>query len=527
MHIATDGESYGHHHPHGDMGLAYALNIIENTEGVDLCNYARFLELQPPEYQVEIHENSSWSCAHGIERWRSDCGCSTRGDWHQQWRGPLRDALDWLRDQLIPLFEANLKKLITDPWAARNDYIEVINDRSQQQHFLQSHFRRQFSREEAIQVLKWMELQRHAMLMYTSCGWFFDELSGLETTQILKYAARVMQLARELVDIDFEPEFIKRLEKIPSNLPELANGAIIYQSYIKPLIIDLFNVSAHLAASLPFSEYNENIGLFCYEINLSESRRAEAGKVKLYSGLMEVQSQITSESIEVWYALLYQGDQNLLCAIRNPDDQLESMEDEFYEYFEKGEIFELVKLFDQHFGEKTTSLRDLFYDMKRQITDQILSSITGELENRYHEFISNNAALLYFISDLQMPLPKAVAQSITYIINQDILNYLKQDERDQEKLDNLLQLVKRFNIKLDEAIRFEAGKRFKAYAVDLEKTPDDMDLINAVIATVRQINTLPLKINYWHLQNMVKQLLSTANLRPLLTELGKELNLEV
>ncbi|MCW8451470.1 DUF3536 domain-containing protein [Legionella quinlivanii] len=529
MHIATDGESYGHHHAHGDMGLAYALNIIENTEDVELINYGYFLELQPPQYQVEIHENSSWSCAHGIERWRSDCGCSTRQDWHQQWRGPLRSALDWLRDQLIPAFETSLKTLLHDPWRARNDYIEVLNDRSKQSDFLKHHARHPLSALEEIQVLKWMELQRHTMLMYTSCGWFFDEISGLETTQILKYAARAIQLAKELTDVDYESEFIDRLSEVPSNLPEFANGARIYELFIKPLVIDLFKVSAHLAVSLPFSEYkeSESIPIFCYEVNLIESKEAEAGKVKLFSGLMNVRSQITRESIQVWYALLYQGDQNLICAIRSPDPQLGTVENELFELFEKGEIFELVKLFEQHFGEATTSLRDLFHDMKLKITGQILSSVTSELENRYHEFMNNNAALLYFISDLHMPMPKAVAQSIAYIVNKDLFDYFNDEERNPEVLENLFQLVNRFNIPLDDSIRFRAGHLVKHYAIQLENQPVNTELLTELVDFIKQMNTLPLQINYWHLQNVVKQLLAADNPNPLLKSLGEALNLEV
>ena len=133
VHVATDGESYGHHHRHGDMALSYCLHVIEQTPDVELSNYGEFLERNPPTHQVEIHENSSWSCVHGVERWQETCGCNTgRPGWHQEWRRPLRQAFDALRDTLVPLFEQEGAAFLADPWKARNDYLEVVMDRSRE-----------------------------------------------------------------------------------------------------------------------------------------------------------------------------------------------------------------------------------------------------------------------------------------------------------------------------------------------------------------------------------------------------------
>jgi alpha-amylase/alpha-mannosidase (GH57 family) len=175
VHIATDGESYGHHHRFGDMALAYTLSHIESFGIAQLTNYGEFLEKHLPTHEVQIFENSSWSCIHGVNRWRSNCGCNIGGrpEWNQEWRAPLRDALDWLRDQLAGRFEEKAKEYLTDPWAARDDYIAVILNREEDNinRFLQRHAARELSREEKETVLKLMEIQRHAMLMYTSCGW--------------------------------------------------------------------------------------------------------------------------------------------------------------------------------------------------------------------------------------------------------------------------------------------------------------------------------------------------------------------
>lgn len=233
IHIATDGESYGHHHRFGEMSLAYALEQLDNTDQVALTNYGQFLEIQPPAFEVDIKPNSSWSCPHGIERWRNNCGCNAGQGFQQEWRGPLRAVLDWLRDQLVPVYETTLRQYVKDPWAARNDYIMVINDREQFDRFIQLHATRRLNHQEKMLVLKWCELQRFALLMYTSCGWFFDELSGIETIQIIRYAGRVIQLANHLTSINYEIEFLKRLEMVPSNLETFGNGATIYHQFVK------------------------------------------------------------------------------------------------------------------------------------------------------------------------------------------------------------------------------------------------------------------------------------------------------
>jgi alpha-amylase/alpha-mannosidase (GH57 family) len=203
VHIATDGESYGHHHRYGDMALACALHYIESGNLADLTNYAEYLEKYPPTHEVEIRENSSWSCAHGVERWRRDCGCNTQANpgWNQGWRAPLREAMDWLRDNLIPIYEGEMASYVQDPWQARDDYIKVILNRSARNEvildgsvqsveaFHSRHVIRELSEEEKVKVLKLLEMQRCAMLMYTSCGWFFDEISGIETVQVMRYAS--------------------------------------------------------------------------------------------------------------------------------------------------------------------------------------------------------------------------------------------------------------------------------------------------------------------------------------------------
>ncbi|HEX4606076.1 MAG TPA: DUF3536 domain-containing protein, partial [Candidatus Angelobacter sp.] len=260
MHIATDGETYGHHHKHGDMALAYALDRIEADPAIRLTNYGEFLEYFPPMHEVQIIENTAWSCAHGIERWRSNCGCNSgRAGWNQAWRGPLRAALDNLRDQAAELFEAEAAGLVHDPWEARNDYIDVILDRSPESLwiFFEKHSRRQLKPEETVLVLKLLEMQRHAMLMYTSCGWFFDELSGLETVQVMQYAGRAIRLAQELGKECIESGFMERLAAAKSNLPEHSDGKQVYEKRVKSAFVSTDQLAGHYSISSLFEPFGE------------------------------------------------------------------------------------------------------------------------------------------------------------------------------------------------------------------------------------------------------------------------------
>lgn len=232
-HIATDGETYGHHHTFGDMALAYALRAVEKHSGVRLTNYAEFLHLHAPQHEAKILENTSWSCAHGIERWRSNCGCkmNTLADWNQEWRTPLRESLDWLRDEINPHFEKVCGKHLADPWKARNDVIDLFlcPDPLTEKEFFARHQAKRLtsaSREQALQLL---HLQRHMMLMYSSCGWFFDDITGVEATILLRQAGWVIRNARETLRLDPLDGFLEHLRLARSNDPDAGDGASIFK----------------------------------------------------------------------------------------------------------------------------------------------------------------------------------------------------------------------------------------------------------------------------------------------------------
>ncbi|MGH9929282.1 MAG: DUF3536 domain-containing protein [Pyrinomonadaceae bacterium] len=243
VNVATDGESYGHHHKFGELCLAYALEVDAPARGFSLTNYGEYLDQFTPEMEVEISngqegDGSSWSCAHGVSRWIRDCGCHTGGEpgWNQAWRGPLRAALDFLRDEAAGYFAATRGELFTDPWAARDDAISLVLDQFEsREEFLHAYAPRELTRQQQQRALLFLELQRSALLMYTSCGWFFSDISGLESLQILKYAGRALHLMNQLGLPSARGRFLEILAEAKSNRPELGNGADIYHRFVEPV----------------------------------------------------------------------------------------------------------------------------------------------------------------------------------------------------------------------------------------------------------------------------------------------------
>ncbi|HYX28984.1 MAG TPA: DUF3536 domain-containing protein [Pyrinomonadaceae bacterium] len=242
INVATDGETYGHHFKFGDLCLAHALTEEAPARGFRVTNYGEYLDSHFPSVEVEIDngpngEGTSWSCVHGVDRWIRDCGCQTGGEpsWNQKWRTPLRAALDFLRNENIPHFEDTRGHLFAYPWLARDESISLILEphRSREQ-FIFEHAGRWLSAEDQWHALAHLELQRMLLLMYTSCGWFFSDISGIETIQILKYAARAIDLMDQLGLPSAREHFLEILSEANSNRPEMVNGADIYRQFVEP-----------------------------------------------------------------------------------------------------------------------------------------------------------------------------------------------------------------------------------------------------------------------------------------------------
>jgi len=509
VHIATDGESYGHHHRRGDMALAYALNYIEANGYARLTNYGEYLEMYPPTYEVEIFENTSWSCAHGIERWCSDCGCHTgqNPDWNQSWREPLRNALDWLRDALAPVYEEKMKHpYLKDPWQARNDYIELILNRSPEnlEQFLARHAVQQLSPADRITVLKLLEMQRHLMLMYTSCGWFFDELSGIETVQVIQYAGRAIQLCRETSEIDLEPEFLDHLSRAHSNLSEMGDGRNIFNRFVKPAGLDLEKVAAHYAISSLFEDYPAEALIYCYSASRQDYLNAEVGRAKLAVGRVAIASNITGETAAFHFGAMHFGDHNLACGIGNipAEEDFRHLQQEIFAMFEKADFPEVLRVQDEYFGSSQYSLKTLFRDRQRQILDLILATARDDALLVYRHLYENNVPLMRFLRDSGSPPPSVLMTAGELVVNEDLRLEFSRGVLDHEAIRNVIEAADLAGISLDaKTLEFALRQKLDRLAQELGQTPEDVGLLERMSAAVDLIHALPFKVNLRAVQN--------------------------
>lgn len=506
VNIATDGESYGHHHKFGDMALASALNYIESNGLARLTNYGEHLERHPPAHEVEIIEDSSWSCIHGIERWRSNCGCNSGGhpEWKQEWRAPLREALDWLRDQLSSRYQ-KAGEYLKDPWKARDEYIEVILDRSEgaMQGFFERHAARGLSMDERVTVLKLLEVQRHAMLMYTSCGWFFDELSGIETVQVIQYAGRAIQLSEGPIDEGLEKGFLERLEGANSNLPEHGNGAIIYERCVKPAMIDLKKVAVHYAVSSLFEDYGDETDLFSYSVKREDYQRLEAGRTKIAMGRISATSKVTLESELLTFCVLHLGNHDLNGGVRTylGPEAYQSMKDEIGAAFDMGGFADVVRLMDKHFGMHTYSLRDLFRDEQRNILNLLIGETREEFAALYRRIYEENRMLMSFLRELEMPVPKAFRSAAEFTLNFEMQRELSNEDMDLERLENPLKDIRKFHLPLDYDVEFAARHRLERMLEQFQADPSNQTLLLQILRVLDLMKWLSTRINYWQIQN--------------------------
>lgn len=507
VHIAVDGETFGHHQLHGDMALAYCLHFIESKGLARLTNYGEFLEKHPPTREVEIIENSSWSCIHGVERWRDNCGCHTgmHMGWTQSWRGPLRHALDWLRDTAAGVFEEVGSRFLKSPWEARNRYLHVILDRSRENvdRFLADHAMGGLTQEEKVTVLRLLEMQRNAMLMYTSCGWFFDEISGVESVQVLQYAARVAQFVELLTEMPAEKELMRRLEAAPSNLH--GNGAEVYEMFVKPVRLDLLRVGVHYAVSSLFENYSDEMGVYCYTIRRERHDTFEAGRLRLAVGRARVSSNITWSEEMVSYAVLHLGDHNISGGVRHfqGDDPYALMESEIRVAFDRADVPEVVRLMDRHFGTNSFSLWHLFRDEQRKVIDQILALTYKDIEASFRRVFDSTHAVMNFLNELRVPLPKSFAISAERIVNLDLMRLFESGEMDHGRLETLITIAKRLKLGLDrELLGFRAGEWVSGAMEKLLNKPEERELMEGISLVLGSLSSVDVALDLWRPQNM-------------------------
>jgi len=235
--LATDGETYGHHFKFGEMALAFALSQArEGVAGVRLSNYATFLAENPPARRVRIHERSSWSCVHGVERWRADCGCNAehKPGWNQRWRWPLRQGLDAVKARIDRHYLGLGASLFASPEEALVQYGRVLAGLDSEAAFAAKHFRKRLAPEQRHTAWRLLSMQKWALSSFASCAWFFDDLGRIEPLNALTFCLRAMQIGMRTGLEDLEPLLLSHIGKASSNDPALGSGHDLWTHEVRP-----------------------------------------------------------------------------------------------------------------------------------------------------------------------------------------------------------------------------------------------------------------------------------------------------
>jgi len=423
MHTATDGETFGHHSRFGDMALAYAISRIERQGLARITNYAEYLAAHPPTQEVTLNENTAWSCAHGVERWRSDCGCNSGNThYHQRWRAPLRRALDSLHARLDKIFEQAGGSLLKDPWAAFESFIGVILDRSSEncESFLSQHAQRALSDSEKTDVWRLLEMERHAALMYTSCGWFFDDIANIETVKIIEYAARSIQLARDAGGVDLETQFVADLEMAPGNKHHLATGATVYQRLVKPSVSDLKKGLAHYGISSLVEEYSPRQRIFSFQFERRDYHRESAGARTMAIGAVNVRSAITNESLEGTFVVLHLGGYDFHCAVGEGFREAEyaALKDKLCRGVVDDSTRNLLQTIDSSVDGESFALKDLFNDERRKIGRLLLKDALERSRDHYRRIYEESRDVMRLLARMKIPAPESLKRATEYVISQ-------------------------------------------------------------------------------------------------------------
>lgn len=441
--VATDGETFGHHKGGTEKCLAYAFIEEFPRRGWTVTNFAHYLSLNPPTWEVELKPVTAWSCAHGVDRWQDDCGCGGGGLWHQKWRRPLREALDWLRDQLIRVYEEAGKTLFDDPWQARDQYIEVIRDRGSVQKFLARHQSHKLSNDDRLDALRLLEMQRHALLMYTSCGWFFEELSRPEGVQILRYASRALELAGDVAGIQLEKGFIKRLASAPSNVDCFKNGAEVYRQLVIPAQITFEQVAAHYAISSLFTTYAREQRVYCYSTSQLDYQIQRFGSVTLAIGQLQLTSEITRESQHFVFAVLHLCGWDFYCCIQPFAGRRNytQVKEQLFETLAKGSASQAILKMNQLFGDVAYSLQDLFAEERHRIMRLLTQETLTRLDQLYTQVYRDNYGVLMAFHRDELPVPQELQVAAEIALGHRLLLTLRSLEQDAEDIDSTLTIL--------------------------------------------------------------------------------------
>jgi alpha-amylase/alpha-mannosidase (GH57 family) len=512
VHVATDGESYGHHRRFGEMALAAAVRQLEAEKTATLTNYGAFLAAHPPAQEVEIREATSWSCAHGVERWRSDCGCRVRGDWHQRWRAPLRASLDWLREEVDAFYESRASAWLKDPWLARDEYVDVMLDRAPErlEAFLARHQRVALDAAARLEVRRLLEMERNRLLMYTSCGWFFDELSSIEPVQILRYAAMAVQYLADLGGPRLESQLERRLAEAPTNVPAFRDGGVVWKRLIRPAVVDVRRVVAHYAIIGLLSPWPDEAAVHAYRVRRLDEAGDAYGGTPFRVGHVRVSSTVTGDVRDLMYAVLHFGGHDFVCGVRSWEDAsvYAEIKADLLRRHGRSTVADVVRGMDERFPGGGFSLTDLFLDERRRVLASVTRATLLRHEETYQQIWAENRKLVHYLRQADAPIPEALALVARHVLEQEMLAELAKVEgqADGSALPARMFELAGEAVALGLTLNLEAGRpiairlvRRALGAVAERPTPGR---IADALALIEGANRLGLRYGRWAAQNL-------------------------
>lgn len=428
--VATDGETFGHHKHFTDKSLAYAFRREFPQRGWIVTNFAHYLSLYPPEWEVVLKPLTAWSCAHGVDRWQEDCGCGAAVGFGR-WRRPLRDALNWLRDRLAEIYQQQAGRYFRDPWSVRDHYIRVVMDRSQWDAFWREHGIGDLGdAKRKLDALRLLEMQRHSLLMFTSCGWFFEEISRPEGVQILRYASRAIDLAGEVAGVLLEEEFCRRLALCPSNVKEFGDGATVYRRLVQTAKVSLENIAVQYAiSSLVQGAKEEGLHrLYCYEIKQGDYELRQWGALRLAAAQVQITSMITTEQAEYAIAVLHLGGDDFHCVLTSFRGKrvYEEIKAALWQALEQENTAGVVLKMHELLGRNAYSLRSLIAEERHKILHQLAHHTLLRLDQLYAQVYRDNATLLASFQRDHLPAPPELKVAAEITLNNRFFGELEQ-----------------------------------------------------------------------------------------------------
>jgi Domain of unknown function (DUF3536)/Glycosyl hydrolase family 57 len=517
-HIATDGETYGHHHRYGDMALAWALRQVEQGwNGTRLTNYAEFRARVPATWEVILAEHTSWSCAHGTARWRDDCGCNSGGHpgWNQKWRRPLRDTFDWLRDQAAAALDNVGRLVFRDPWAARDAYAGVLLDRTPagRDRFLAGHASHALDAEERVRALSLMEMARHAMLMYTSCGWFFDDLSGIETVQCMQYAARVAELLEDIGGAPVEPELVDRLSAATSNLAEQGDGRRVWARHVQPAQIDSPKVCAHVAVhALVEPDAVSSVDVYGYHVDFVDRIERRSGRTRMVAGIVRVRSQLTEITTSLCFAGLHLGEQHVTGGVRPPPPPAEwaTIVGELTGSFRTADVFAAQRAIDRHFPGSELSLAALLPGSRARVLGAVLGDAIAAADAELGAAYDQHAPLIRWLAAHDLPVPEVLHSIAEATLRRRVLANLRASQASFPRLrEHVLEAVD-VKVSLDTAEIALAASEGLRQLIERVAAPDgtlDVAALETVSRAAEIATRMRSAVDLWFAQNATWRLL--------------------